>query len=460
MYIIDMYVRYSSGTYICYTKDYVHVANIINKQQDTFNHIGKLWLSHITQDWQNINDIINILFNEMSIPKEQKTIFVLDYKEFLLYLCEHGYVDCNESAVAYRKTINHRLALKNEYKLNILTIEITEVCNERCVHCYIPNDIKNIGIRMKLEMYKALVSDFAANGGKIVRLTGGEILTHPDLKKMIEYNRHMNLSTELSSNLSCINHDMLDYFLETVSHIQVSLYSTISTTHDEITGVHGSYEKTIDAIQYLQERGMKISIATPILKKNQNDIIKILEFAKKRMMKVALEPIITAELNGQKKNLVQRLTLREINLLLTRIAKYSIIEYENQFLRQQYQDINSPSYDFLEFLLRPICNVGRNSISVSAKGVFTPCVAWHENPLGHFNKNNINEIFHSNELESLRSIREYSFQKQCVFCDAKEFCIRCMKRNSYEKGEKFYNPEFFCQVYKMMKKIYDKYSKI
>ena len=55
-----------------------------------------------------------------------------------------------------------------------IQFELTSKCNERCIHCYIPNEKKNNGINMPTVKVKNIIDQLAEMGGLHVTFSGGE----------------------------------------------------------------------------------------------------------------------------------------------------------------------------------------------------------------------------------------------------------------------------------------------
>ena len=54
-------------------------------------------------------------------------------------------------------------------RLNAIQFELTSRCNERCIHCYIPNGKKKHGFDMPTEKVKSIIDEFAEMGGTFQR---------------------------------------------------------------------------------------------------------------------------------------------------------------------------------------------------------------------------------------------------------------------------------------------------
>ena len=85
---------------------------------------------------------------------------------------------------------------------NTLQLFITNECNMRCRGCFYKHKLVLHGTdsdRMGFDDYKAYVDTYSPTVGKII-LLGGEPTLHPDLSRMIEYNRNSGLPTTIYTN--------------------------------------------------------------------------------------------------------------------------------------------------------------------------------------------------------------------------------------------------------------------
>ena len=58
-----------------------------------------------------------------------------------------------------------------------LHLDLTDVCTERCVHCYVPREQKHF---LPIELAEKALTEFREMDGITVHLSGGEVMMHPD----------------------------------------------------------------------------------------------------------------------------------------------------------------------------------------------------------------------------------------------------------------------------------------
>lgn len=333
--------------------------------------------------------------------------------------------------------------------LQSVLIELTTKCNERCIHCYIPGTYK-IDL-MKKEKVISLLNELREMNVLNVTLTGGEPMIHPDFISILRLCKELNFSVNILSNLTCLTDEILiELANNKLVSVQTSLYSLNPDVHDSITLKKGSWDKTFSAIKQLLGRHVALQINCPILKQNKESYRQVIEWGKSHNISVTSDHLVFAQINHCNDNLSCRLDKEEI---------YSLIEdrinNEQTFVDKIENDfsINDFSSDHL-----PVCNVGQDSICVSAKGLAYPCAGWNNWVIGDVNKQKVKNIWYrSFSLKLLRSIKLSDFPK-CKSCKDKKFCTICLMKNCNSSPSN--NPmeinDYFCESSHVLAKYYSK----
>ena len=156
---------------------------------------------------------------------------------------------------------------------------LTWECNLHCHHCrpYLPQ-----GRALSYEAIKKHLDTLVLKGSLFLHFTGGEPLVHEDFWKIAFYACQRNFALILHTNGTLITPEVAEK-LKNLNFIQVSLtvLGEKARTHDSITGVKGSFEKTISVLQILKEKGMDVVMSTTQLEENQDEIHGIERLAKK-----------------------------------------------------------------------------------------------------------------------------------------------------------------------------------
>jgi len=165
----------------------------------------------------------------------------------------------------------------------ILTLSITNGCNLRCAHCWPDSGAEGISAPVPAETVRRIAAEFADMGGETVILTGGEPLTHPDWRSLLDFScrsaglREVVLQTNATLIDTDIAQDLSAPDLPDL-HIQVSLDGASPATHDRLRGA-GAFHRAMIGIENLCAVGMgpRIRIAFTEMRHNFHEIPDLLE---------------------------------------------------------------------------------------------------------------------------------------------------------------------------------------
>lgn len=449
--ILMLFFCLSRYSYIKCTENCIYIANQSTGKQIIYDANCEDFVKEITRTPQEINDVvhkISLCFNDVDI-----SIIYNDFVEFLNLLSEEGFVIIADNLVDIKLKENESINLHLDVPpITDLTIEITNRCNERCIHCYLPPQLKDQGTIMKLDKAQKLIDEFAEMGGKTITLTGGEVLLHKDLLALLSYIQEKHLQIIIYSNLIALSEETLkEIKRNNVSYIQVSLYGITPIAHDTITGKKGSCVRTKQSIERLKGAGIPIRIVCPVMRENRNDIINVLKFAKDKDIPIELELNITPREDQSNDNLKHRLSINEMESLLIELREYDKGYMDNLLHRHKY--VYDKTFNFAEYINYPICTAGHYGLYITANGKVATCPNLQGAEIAHINNASLREIWYENEnIMELRKITEGSFLK-CISCDASDYCFRCFARNYTETGNLIEFPEYACQMAFLAKKI-------
>lgn len=335
----------------------------------------------------------------------------------------------------------------SEPQLTNLHIEITSICNERCVHCYIPHENKTKYMNTDL-LYNILEQCRKMNVLHIT-VSGGEPLLHADFINFLRKCKEYNFSVNVLSNLTLLNQDILEEMKKNkLLSVQTSLYSMNADIHDAITQAKGSFEKTKSAILTLVENNIPLQISCPIMKQNINCYNDVVSFGAKLNVKVGNDFVIIAKYNNSTQNLDNRLSIEDIRKIIKQ--KYINDPYYIEWIEKEIEKKKEMKPDDY------ICSVCHSSICITETGTAYPCAGWQGYVVGDLNKNSLNEIWtESARIRYLRNLRRRDFPK-CINCSDKEFCTMCMVRNANEHplGDPLKVNEYFCNIAKLNKMMF------
>jgi len=483
-----MLVRQSQNTFIRFIDESVHIMNQVTFQDRIYDDAGTDFLREINRQSQDVEDIVNRLHKMYgeSVSREELRA---DFMEFITDLAEHHFLVLGETeAELAANDIEFSYKMENlktetddftqetaqvveentrdlmwetsqrKPRLNAIQFELTSRCNERCIHCYIPNGKKNHGFDMPTEKVKSIIDEFAAMGGMHVTLSGGEVFMHKDIIEIMQYCREKDMRISILSNLIALKDEQIPYIKEAnISLLQTSLYSMDPTIHDAITTIPGSQVKTKTNLEKLIAADIPVQISCPSMKINYKGYVDVLKYAQSKRIKAYTDYMIKAQADFDTSNLANRPSLEETEELLRTIMQYDI-DYQNVTLEKMSKS-EEQKIDPERFAKQPLCSVGINDFCITANGDVYPCSGWQAMICGNVYKQSLRDIWdNSPQFAELRKITQASFPK-CLTCEARDYCHICLVQNYNESnGDMFNINPYFCEVAFLNKRIVEEYK--
>jgi len=456
-----MYIKLSKNTFVRCVDGKGYIMNQMTCYDRIYDDIGADFLSVLSREAQSVDDIVrNSLlpqYEGVSAEeiKQDFMDFALDLERNLFVLMgdsleeveqkemEFSYSRGNMKTQVYDFTQHaHEEVVENTQDVKLeadqrkphltsLQFELTSRCNERCIHCYIPNAKKDAGGDMKLEQVKDIIDQFAEMGGQHITLSGGEVFLHKDVIRIMQYCREKDMRISILSNLISLKDVQIPFIKAVnVSLIQTSLYSVDPAIHDKITKVNGSCEKTKAAIDKLIAADIPVQISCPIMKANKDSYHEVLKYAHERNIKADADYIMMAQSDLDTGNLANRLSIEETEVVLRDIMEYDIDYFE--MMKDTPSKTDAVKFDRERYKKQPLCGAGMNECCITENGDVYPCAGWQAYVLGNVNEQSLKDIWENSEkAKAIRRVTNGDFE-QCIECEAFDFCAMCLVRNYNE----------------------------
>ncbi len=338
-------------------------------------------------------------------------------------------------------------------RLGHLDIELTERCNNDCIHCCInrpANDADARAREMTTEQVKDILQQAADLGCLQVRFTGGEPLLRPDLPELYLYARRLGMKVLLFTNARLITPYLADLFtsIPPLVAIEITVYGMRQESYEAVTRVPGSFAQFWRGVNLLLEHDVPFVVKSALLPQNKHEIDEFEAWTKKipwmteRPRYSMFFDLRNRRDDANKNRLIESVRLSPqdgLAVLARDEARYrkEMAEFASKFM--------GPPGDQLFG-----CGAGRG-LCVDAVGRAQPCMgmrapeltvnvvgAFHETPL----QNALDQFSH---LRPLRATNP-DYLRRCAVCFLKGLCEQCPAKSWAEHGTLDTPVEYLCEV--------------
>ena len=318
-----------------------------------------------------------------------------------------------------------------------LHIDLTDGCNEKCVHCYLPHG----GVHyIDKEIAFKVLKEFRDAQGLTVFISGGECMLHRYFAEILLYAKSLDLNIVVQSNLTLCNDKMVALLKEIdPQFVNVSLYAVTETIHDSITQVLGSCRRTKAAIDALQRVGVHIRIATPFMRENKGYVEELKEYADKRHVHLVPDSEIFGQIDHSCINQNHALSLDELEELIS--------AHKNIFAKGCMESERCKPES-------KVCDVGDARLNLDAEGFYYPCDGFHGAILGDARKDSLWDVWTGGALNKLRALKNKDFGS-CASCADRAWCKVCPMRNFNETGNMFTHAPWRCEATRLYRRIFE-----
>jgi radical SAM protein with 4Fe4S-binding SPASM domain len=164
------------------------------------------------------------------------------------------------------------------------TIETTFRCNLNCVHCYVNEPASARAVReqeLSLERLKELIDEIVDEGCLDLLFTGGEVLLRPDFPELYLHAVSRGLRVSIYTNGTLVTERVAELFAaHPPALVEITLYGMTRETYERVTRVAGSFDRCLEGIRRLHERGLPLKLKTMVLTWNEHEVAAMREFAR------------------------------------------------------------------------------------------------------------------------------------------------------------------------------------
>ncbi|WP_424358773.1 radical SAM protein [Methanocella sp. MCL-LM] len=169
--------------------------------------------------------------------------------------------------------------------LGKLDIELTERCNNACMHCSInlPEHDEAAKVReLSTDEWKRILKEAADLGAMSIRFTGGEPLLREDFQELYLFARRLGLSVMLFTNARLITPELADLFARVPPRelIEITVYGMHPESYDMAACSPGAFEEFRRGVDLLMERKIPFVVKGALLPPNKGEMDELRGWAK------------------------------------------------------------------------------------------------------------------------------------------------------------------------------------
>jgi len=168
--------------------------------------------------------------------------------------------------------------------LGQLDIELTERCNNACIHCLINQPEHDAEARAR-EMDTALVKDIlqqaAGLGCLTVRFTGGEPLLRDDFAELYLFARRLGMQVILFTNARRMTPELAQLLARIPPGrvVEVTVYGMHAESYDAAAASRGAFAEFWRGVELLREYNIPFIVKQSVLPPNRHEIAEFEAFA-------------------------------------------------------------------------------------------------------------------------------------------------------------------------------------
>ncbi|MBR4616189.1 MAG: radical SAM protein [Kiritimatiellae bacterium] len=300
-------------------------------------------------------------------------------------------------------------------------LELTWRCNARCRHCYLDIPEEQTAIdELSVAEWLSVIDQLSRMGCMNVLVTGGEPTLHSAFLPVCERIVNRGMLCDIYTNGIDIPDAMFGALCKLpFNSVSVSLYSGTDAFHDEVTGIPGSFRRTLDTILRFKEAGAAVYAKAPMFHGHLDDFFAAKELGERLGFSVTPSNILVPGHSGSSRN----------GLMLDAGEYRSFLERETT--PDAGEDIASARERRAS---EPICQAGLTTLCVSPAGEVRPCNSFSA-VCGNVREAPLSQIWRTVDIfRRLRSLRRRDVSPRCSQCKDIAYCTVCPGASWSESG--------------------------
>jgi radical SAM protein with 4Fe4S-binding SPASM domain len=349
-----------------------------------------------------------------------------------------------------RRFSEQPLFAKKQPLLRHLDIELTERCNNACIHCYINlpvRDFRAAKRELTTAQWLDILRQAADLGALSVRFTGGEPLLRADFAEIYLHTRRLGMQVMLFTNARLITAGLADLWARVppLKKIEISVYGMRPESYDAVACAPGAFAEFRHGVELLLDRQIPFVVKPVLLPPYIAELSEFEDWAEsipwmdKRPTGPLFLDLRTRRDSPARNRLIAslRLSPQEATMLLSRHAaayRKDMAHYCAGFVGPQGDRLFT-------------CPAGESGC-VDAYGVYQMCMQLRHPQMTYDLKQGTLREALTTVFPRLRKTRaaDPEYLKRCVHCFLKGMCEQCPAKAWQEYGTLDTPVEYLCEV--------------
>ena len=330
-----------------------------------------------------------------------------------------------------------------------IDIELTERCNNNCIHCYInlpASDNEALKRELSTEKWKEIIDQIAYLGALEIHFTGGEPLLRKDFLDLYLYTRKLGMKIMIFTNATLITKRIAELFkkIPPLKDIEITVYGMKQESYEAVTGTPGSFKKFRKGIANLKKNNVPFILKSAILPPNKDEMDEFEKWAEEiTSMKMKPSYSFFYDLRGRRDSDEKNELIK--NLRLSPVEGMKILTSDKETYGKEMKG-------FVEnFLGKPDaqlfnCGAGIGG-TIDAYGVYQPCLLLRHPDVTHdLNTYSLKDIL-TTKIPEMKKIeaKDPDYLKKCAKCFLKGLCEQCPAKSWSEHGTLDTPVEHLCE---------------
>jgi radical SAM protein with 4Fe4S-binding SPASM domain len=332
----------------------------------------------------------------------------------------------------------------------MLDIELTERCNNNCIHCSInlPADDRAAKLReLDAEEWRRILREAADSGIMTVRFTGGEPLLRPDFPEIYLSARRFGLKVLIFTNARLITQEIADLltFTPPLEEIEVSVYGMKKKSYEAVTGAPGSYEEFRMGVQTLLDRKIPFVVKSAMLPPNKKEAGELNCWAATIPWMRGSRPSSSMffEYRGRRDSAARNRTISRLRVSPDETMAF-FTRHPESYVREMAEFFDKFEYSPTDSLF----TCGTGPACIDAYGVIQPCLTLRDPDLSYDLKIGSLDEALTSVFPRLREMKAENglYLKRCARCFLKALCDQCPAKSWSEHGTLDTPVDYLCRI--------------